>query len=55
MSTLEGDGCAFVVFTNAEISIQFFVEMFWSSMASKLIFFYSTAIVPKLANILCFF
>ena len=44
----------FVVFTNAGISIQqiFFDEIFWASMASKLFYFYSTAIVPKLANIL---
>ena len=41
-------------FANAGISIQriFFEEIFWTSMASKLKCFYSTAIVPKLANIL---
>ena len=43
----------FVCFTNG-ISILwiFFDEVFWTSMAYKLKYIYSTAIVPKLANIL---
>ena len=53
LNTLES-GATFVVVTNAGISIQriFLDEIFWTCMASKLKGFYSTAVVPKLANIL---
>ena len=44
-----GKCATLVVFTNAAY---FFDEIFWTSMASKLKRFYSTALEPKLANIL---
>ena len=49
--------CDSEVFTNAGISILqiFFDEIFWATKASKLKCFHSTALVLKLANILCLF
>ena len=41
-----------MVITNTGVSIQriIFDEIFWTSMASNLKYFYSTSIVPKHAN-----
>ena len=46
--------CDFVAITKAGISIQpiFLDEISWTSKAAKLKYFYCTAIVPKLSNIL---
>ena len=58
MAICSGKWCDFVVgFTNAGISIQriFFEEVFWTSKTSKLNFYCSTSVVPKLAYIYIYF